>query len=193
MPCCVPAHAPGTWWRSPATLGLAAEGLALLFERAIDDEGVPDAERAHALRAEFPAAIAAQLTPRPPLADGIAAALAGATAMLDLSDGLAIDARRIADASGVAIDLVASAIGSPAALAGGEDHALLATFPAGAALPGGLPPDRRGARGRRAARRRPRRTASAAAGTPTTTGTAARAEISTALISGDSQYSAVSP
>jgi thiamine-monophosphate kinase len=58
--------------------------------------------------------------------------------MLDVSDGLAIDARRIADASGVAIDLVASAIGSPAALTGGEDHALLATFPAGVALPGGF-------------------------------------------------------
>jgi thiamine-monophosphate kinase len=119
-------------------LGLAAEGLALLFEQGIDDEGVPDAERAHALRSEHAAAIAAQLTPRPPLADGIAAALAGATSMLDLSDGLAIDARRIADASGVAIDLIASAIGSPAALAGGEDHALLATFPPGTALPGGF-------------------------------------------------------
>ena len=105
MPCCGPGHAPVTWWPSPGTLGLAAEGLALLFERAVDDEGVPDAERAHALRAEFPAALAAQLAPRPPLADGIAAALAGATAMLDLSDGLAIDARRVADASGVAIDL----------------------------------------------------------------------------------------
>jgi thiamine-monophosphate kinase len=121
-------------------MGLAAKGLALLFERAIDDEGVPDAERAHALRAEFPAELAAQLTPRPPLADGTAAAIAGATAMLDLSDGLAIDARRIADASGVAIDLDASAVGSPHALAGGEDHALLATFLAGASLPGGFRP-----------------------------------------------------
>jgi thiamine-monophosphate kinase len=125
------------------SLGLAAEGLALLFERAIDDEGVPDAVRAHALRAEFPEALRAQLTPHPPLADGVAAALAGATAMLDVSDGLAIDARRIADASGVAIDLDSSAIGSPVALAGGEDHALLATFPAalagpGASLPGGF-------------------------------------------------------
>jgi thiamine-monophosphate kinase len=130
------------------SLGLAAEGLALLFERAVDAEGVPDATRAHALRAEFPAAVAAQLTPRPPLADGVAAALAGATAMLDVSDGLVIDARRIADASGVAIDLDASAIGSPgistqSALSGGEDHALLATFPAalmqpGASLPGGF-------------------------------------------------------
>jgi len=120
------------------TLGLAAEGLALLFERAIDSDGRPDAERAAALRAEFRAALDAQLTPRPPLADGIAAATSGATAMLDLSDGLAIDARRIADASGVAVDLDGSAVGSPVALTGGEDHALLATFPAEVALPGGF-------------------------------------------------------
>ena len=129
---------PGDVVAVSGNLGLAAEGLALLFERGIDDEGVPDAEHAHTLRSEYAAAIAAQLTPRPPLADGIAAALAGATSMLDLSDGLAIDARRIADASGVAIDLVASAIGSPAALAGGEDHALLATFPPGTVVPGGF-------------------------------------------------------
>jgi thiamine-monophosphate kinase len=58
--------------------------------------------------------------------------------MLDLSDGLAIDARRIATASGVALDLSSSAIGSSVALAGGEDHALLATFPAGTTLPGGF-------------------------------------------------------
>ncbi|MEO8093960.1 MAG: thiamine-phosphate kinase [Pseudolysinimonas sp.] len=120
------------------TLGLAAEGLALLVERAVDADAVPDAERAHELRREFPTALAAQLTPRPPLADGVAAAVAGATAMLDLSDGLAIDARRVADASGVAIDLLASALGSPAALTGGEDHALLATFPPDVALPGGF-------------------------------------------------------
>jgi thiamine-monophosphate kinase len=124
-------------------LGLAAEGLALLFEQGVDDEGVPDAGRALALRNVSSASIEAQpieaqLTPRPPLADGIAAARAGATAMLDLSDGLAIDARRIADASGVALDLDSTAVGSPLALAGGEDHALLATFPAGTALPGGF-------------------------------------------------------
>lgn len=130
------------------SLGLAAEGLALLFERAVDADGAPAAERATALREEFPAALAAQLTPRPPLADGVAAALAGATAMLDISDGLAIDARRIADASGVRIELDAAeldpaALDQSLALTGGEDHALLATFPAalaerGAVLPGGF-------------------------------------------------------
>ncbi len=130
---------PGDIVAVSGSLGLAAEGLALLFERAIDADGMPDAVRARALRSEFAAALDAQLTPRPPLADGIAAALAGATAMLDISDGLAIDARRIADASGVAIDLDSSAIGSPAALAGGEDHALLATFPAAVSTVASVP------------------------------------------------------
>ncbi len=115
-------------------LGLAGEGLRLLFERGTV-AGVPDAAATARLRAEHPAALAAQLTPRPPIADGPAAALAGATAMLDLSDGLAIDARRLADASGVALDLD---VDDRMQLVGGEDHALLATFPPGAALPGGF-------------------------------------------------------
>ena len=117
-------------------LGLAAEGLALLFSEGVDAAGAPDATRASVLRESHPAALAAQLAPRPPLADGVAAARAGATAMLDVSDGLAIDARRIGEASGVALDLDAGAVGSARALTGGEDHALLATFPAEVALPG---------------------------------------------------------
>ena len=132
-------------------LGLAAEGLALLFERAVDDEGVPDARAAARLRSEHPVAMSAQLTPRPPIADGVAAALAGATSMLDLSDGLALDARRIARASGVSLDLDAAAVCMaagvdasrlPHVIVGGEDHSLLATFPPatgpGQALPGGF-------------------------------------------------------
>ena len=50
--------------------------------------------------------------------------------MIDLSDGLALDARRVARASGVAFDLHRAALGSLDALTGGEDHSLLATFPA---------------------------------------------------------------
>jgi thiamine-monophosphate kinase len=119
-------------------LDLAARGLELLFERAVDDTGDPDAARARAVRAEFPAEVEAQLAPAPPLLDGPAAALAGATAMLDVSDGLAIDGRRIATASGVRLDIDSAAVESPASLTGGEAHALLATFPPEAVLPGGF-------------------------------------------------------
>jgi thiamine-monophosphate kinase len=129
---------PGDVLAVSGPLDLAARGLDLLFERAVDDTGAPDAARAVALRAEFPAEIDAQLAPSPPLADGVAAALAGATAMLDVSDGLAIDARRIAGASGVRLDILFAALESPTSLVGGEAHALLATFPADAVLPRGF-------------------------------------------------------
>ncbi|MFC4555613.1 thiamine-phosphate kinase [Georgenia faecalis] len=97
------------------------------------------------------------LRPRPPLDLGPAAARAGATAMMDVSDGLLRDGARLARASGVVLDLdpltttVPHALDrlGPAArrlgvdpqewlLTGGEDHGLLATFPAGTALPAGF-------------------------------------------------------
>ena len=130
-------------------LGEAAAGLRLLFERGVvplaDASGaqttmVPDAAAAAALRQQHPQLIAAQLAPSPPIADGPAAAIAGATAMLDLSDGLALDARRIAAASNVSLDLDSRLVGSREALDGGEDHSLLAVFPPEAALPGGFRP-----------------------------------------------------
>jgi thiamine-monophosphate kinase len=92
--------------------------------------------------------------PEPPYAAGPAAALAGATAMIDVSDGLIADAEHIAASSGVSIDIrtagldvpeplqaVASATGIDPlrfVLTGGEDHSLLATFPASTALPDGF-------------------------------------------------------
>ncbi|RQP09003.1 MAG: thiamine-phosphate kinase [Microbacteriaceae bacterium] len=121
-------------------LGIAARGLELLFSRGVDTAGAPDAAAASALRPEFDAELDAQLAPAPPIGAGVVAAESGATAMMDVSDGLALDARRLAHASGVVVDLDAASVGSPLALTGGEDHALLATFPADAALPSGFRP-----------------------------------------------------
>jgi thiamine-monophosphate kinase len=107
------------------------------------------------------AAVAAHRRPAPPYAAGPAAAEAGATAMCDVSDGLLADAGHLAQESGVLVDVdraalvratlglpgplqqVAAALGGdPMAwvLTGGEDHALLASFPAGADLPEGWAP-----------------------------------------------------
>ena len=102
------------------------------------------------------AAVTAHRRPRPPYADGPAAADAGATAMCDTSDGLLADAGHLAADSGVVIDLdgavlretfvtgplpqVAAALGGDPltwVLTGGEDHALVATFPVGVELPAG--------------------------------------------------------
>lgn len=117
--------------------GDAARGLALLFAEGTDDSGEPDPVRAHDVRARHPQLVRAQLAPEPPVAAGVAAALAGATAMLDVSDGLARDARRIAEASGVGLDFDAATLGTDVrvALAGAEDHGLLATFPPGSPVP----------------------------------------------------------
>jgi thiamine-monophosphate kinase len=97
--------------------------------------------------------VAAHQVPQPPYSAGPQAASAGATAMIDVSDGLLADAGHLAEASGVGIGLdssalpvagplveVASTLGADAlqwVLTGGEDHALLASFPAGVAMPQG--------------------------------------------------------
>ncbi len=87
------------------------------------------------------------LVPEPPYGQGVVAARAGATSMTDVSDGLLADIGHIASASGVRVDLSAAglrddvdAVAEAAAaarsdpwqwvLGGGEDHALVATFPA---------------------------------------------------------------
>lgn len=133
--------------------GWSAAGLELLEAGAVTaDDGAPGASGP---LAPF---VAAYLRPAPPLAQGPAAAAAGATAMLDVSDGLLRDAGRIATASGVVVDLDRAVLDlhvtelSPATralgrgpeaalgwvLSGGEDHGLLATFPPDRELPEGF-------------------------------------------------------
>lgn len=138
---------PGDTLAYAGQLGLATLGLDLLFRRARDPDGVAHGRTLAELRAAAPAALAAQLTPRPPVHLGAAASLAGATAMLDVSDGLSLDAARLARASGVTIDLdpalltrhfghqEGQSVPFDAMLTGGEDHGLLAAFPPGAAQP----------------------------------------------------------
>ncbi|QGF24817.1 thiamine-phosphate kinase [Raineyella fluvialis] len=98
------------------------------------------------------AVVEAQQVPQPPYGAGLEAARAGATAMIDVSDGLLGDLGHIAQRSHVTIDVHRSALGMPEPiravgqatgidpyvylLTGGEDHALAATFPPGA-LPEG--------------------------------------------------------
>ena len=91
--------------------------------------------------------------PNPRIGAGLEAALYGATALMDISDGLLRDANRIAKASEVRIDIESAAVPVHAgaavaaqaleadalewALTGGEDHHMLAVFPSESAVPEG--------------------------------------------------------
>ncbi|HKA68963.1 MAG TPA: thiamine-phosphate kinase [Actinomycetes bacterium] len=123
-------------------VGWSAAGLALLTHASGGDLGEV---------AESPL-IRAHLQPEPPYPAGPVAAEHGATAMIDVSDGLVQDLGHLAAASRVAIDVDPAALEltpllAAAArcgvdpydwvLAGGEDHALAATFPSDAGLPPG--------------------------------------------------------
>jgi thiamine-monophosphate kinase len=122
------------------TLGKSSCGLALL------QSGNKD------LINSYDDWVSYHLRPEPPIQQGVEAAIAGATSMLDVSDGLSQDLIRICKASEVAIELSskelqgfeamlelpALGLGVDAkswVLHGGEDHALVATFPKDAVLP----------------------------------------------------------
>ena len=136
--------APGDLVAVTGLLGHAAAGLALL------SAGVSDGPL-----------VAAQRRPEPPYDAGPEAADLGATAMIDISDGLLADLGHIAAASRVLIDLSSARLAPDEELlaaalhlgrtaggstsrstdplawvtGGGEDHALAATFPPGTTLP----------------------------------------------------------
>jgi thiamine-monophosphate kinase len=128
---------PGDQLAVTGALGRSAAGLALL----------------RAGMAEPAVIVAAHQRPQPPYDAGPQAADLGATAMIDVSDGLVQDLGHVAAASGVRIEIdtslltgdpqlavAASALGGADQLSwvltGGEDHALAATFPPGTGLPG---------------------------------------------------------
>lgn len=131
---------PGDLVAHTGHLGLSAAGLAML-ERGVDGPA---------------ACLSEHRRPSPPYACGAEAALLGATAMLDVSDGLVQDLGHVCRASGVRVALESEALRPEPSLveavrllgtgdaergarelmlSGGEDHALVATFPPDTLLP----------------------------------------------------------
>jgi thiamine-monophosphate kinase len=126
---------PGDLVAVAGRLGWAAAGLAVLRRGFRSPRILVDAHR----------------RPAPPYAEGPRAAALGATAMTDVSDGLVADLGHIALASGVSVEIASDAFHVPQEfqdtaralnadpmswlLAGGDDHALVATFPPDVDLP----------------------------------------------------------
>lgn len=130
---------PGDVLAVTGELGGAAAGLLLL--EGTNLHPAPDSGAG----CRFEALRSRQLEPRPRLAAGRALAAAGATAMIDLSDGLGGDAGHVAARSGVRLAIDAAALPLATGLAGaaeaagrdplelatsaGEDYELLVALP----------------------------------------------------------------
>ena len=131
-------------------VGFSHAGLDLLLGEHIDP-AIRDDE-SMGIMAE---ALNMYRAPEPPLETGPAAARAGAHAMMDLSDGIAMDGTRMAKASGVIIDLDPTALEREAdplrqlaeicgvnpvewVVFGGEDHGMIAAFGPDATIPEGF-------------------------------------------------------
>ncbi|KAA9395768.1 thiamine-phosphate kinase [Kocuria coralli] len=129
------------------TVGRAAAGLDLL----LSTDYVPGRD------AVLDELAGCQLRPVSPVGLGPALARAGATAMIDVSDGLLRDLTRMAEASGIDVALDPQALAELAkplaaagrllvrdplywVLNGGEDHGLLSTVPSHVQLPEGVRP-----------------------------------------------------
>lgn len=129
------------------TLGRAAAGLELLSSPRYVPGQSP----------ELDALTADQLRPVSPVPLGVTLAEAGATAMIDVSDGLIRDMTRVAQASDVVVEFDPTALQEMTkplvaagklldrdplhwVLHGGEDHGLLSTIPRDIQLPPGVIP-----------------------------------------------------
>jgi thiamine-monophosphate kinase len=150
----VVGHAPSPELFVTRAGGEPGDVLVLTGEIGGAAAGLLALERPEAIAALDPGTVEAlrkrQLDPVPRLAAGAALARSGATAMIDLSDGLGGDAAHLARASGVAAVIEGSALPIAAgvaevavaceadptdlAVSGGEDYELLAAIPAGRVL-----------------------------------------------------------
>ncbi len=128
---------PGQVLAVSGPLGRSAAGLEVLRR---GDEGWFPIEHHAQVCSQW---VGYHCRPNPDLTQGPIAAAAGATSLIDVSDGLVRDANRLAHASGVRINLdsavlsqwvgpIADVLGTDAGgacvRAGGEEHVLLGTF-----------------------------------------------------------------
>jgi thiamine-monophosphate kinase len=142
--------------RAPVTRGGAQPGDVLALRGAVGRSAAGLAVLQSGLDRAGAAGLADLVTahrrPQPDYPAGPLAGAAGASAMIDVSDGLVADLGHIAAASGVSIDIRSQSLATAGlqsaaarlgadwrdwALGGGEDHALAATFPPAASLPPG--------------------------------------------------------